>query len=156
MPTSDRVFLVVVDDSPERVVAMRYACLRVQKSGGRVALLRVTEPAELQEWAGIGAMMEEERRQEAEQLLSALAAEVQEITGGLPLLLIREGEPVEEILALLQEDPRISILVLAASPAGSGPGPLVTALTGRHAAQLRCPLTIVPGNLSDQELNRVT
>ena len=156
MPTSDRVFLVVVDDTPERVVAMRYACLRVKKSGGRVALLRVTEPVGLQEWAGIGAMMQEERRQEAEQMLSALAAEVQEITGGLPLVLIREGEPVEEVLALLAEDPRMSILVLAASPSGSGPGPLVTALTSRYAAQLRCPLTIVPGGLDDRELDRVT
>ena len=151
----DRVFLVVVDDSPERAVALRYACLRVRKSGGRVALLRVTEPPELQEWAGVGALMQEERRQEAEQLLSALAAQVQEITGGLPLLLIREGDAVEEVLAVLAEDPRISILVLATATEG-GPGPLVTALAGRQAGQLRCPMTIVPGGLADAELDRVT
>ena len=153
--SQDRVFLVVVDDSPERAVALRYACLRVRKSGGRVALLRVTEPPELQEWAGVGALMQEERRQEAEQLLSALAAQVQEITGGLPLLIIREGDPVEEVLAVLAEDPRISILVLAAATEG-GPGPLVTALTGRHAEYLRCPLTIVPGGMDDAALDRVT
>ncbi|MBP0495377.1 universal stress protein [Pararoseomonas indoligenes] len=151
----DRVFLVVVDDSPERAVALRYACLRARKSGGRVALLRVTEPPELQEWAGVGALMQEERRQEAEQLLAALAAQVQEITGGLPLLLIREGDAVEEVLGVLQEDPRISILVLATATEG-GPGPLVTALTGRHAGGLRCPMTIVPGGLADAELDRVT
>ncbi|MBS5904833.1 MAG: universal stress protein, partial [Acetobacteraceae bacterium] len=86
---SDRVFLVVVDDSPERVLAMRYACLRVKKSGGRVALLRVTEPVGLQEWAGVGQLLQQERREEAEQMLSALAAEVQEITDGLPLIIIR-------------------------------------------------------------------
>lgn len=151
----DRVFLVVVDDSPERAVALRYACLRVRKSGGRVALLRVTEPVGLQEWAGVGALMQEERRQEAEQLLSALAAQVQEITGGLPTMLIREGDPVEEVLGVLAEDHRISILVLATATEG-GPGPLVTALAGRQAGQLRCPLTIVPGGLDDAELDRVT
>ncbi|MCR0983931.1 universal stress protein [Roseomonas populi] len=151
----DRVFLVVVDDSPERAVALRYACLRARKSGGRVALLRITEPPELQEWAGVGALMQEERRQEAEQLLSALAAQVQEITGGLPLLLIREGDAVEEVLGVLAEDPRISILVLATATEG-GPGPLVTALTGRQAGRLRCPMTIVPGGLADAELDRVT
>jgi len=151
----DRVFLVVVDDSPERAVALRYACLRVRKSGGRVALLRVTEPPEMQEWAGVGALMQEERRQEAEQLLSALATQVQEITGGLPLLLIREGDAVEEVLAVLAEDPRISILVLATATEG-GPGPLVTALTGRAAGALRCPMTIVPGGMGDEELERVT
>ena len=152
----DRVFLVVVDDSAERRVALRYACLRVRKSGGRVALLRVIEPAGQVEWAGIGAMLAEERRQEAEKLLSALAAEVNELTGGLPILLIREGKPRDELLALLQEDPRISILVLAAAPGGSGPGPLIAALTGRHSAKLAVPMTIVPGDMSDTELDRVT
>ncbi|MFC0387311.1 universal stress protein [Muricoccus vinaceus] len=151
----DRVFLVVVDDSPERAVALRYACLRVRKSGGRVALLRVTEPVGLQEWAGIGALMQEERRQEAEQLLSALAAQVQEITGGLPMMLIREGDPLEEVLGALGEDRRISILVLATATEG-GPGPLVSALAGRHAGRLRCPMTIVPGGMDDAELDRVT
>lgn len=152
----DRVFLVVVDDSAERRVALRYACLRARKSGGRVALLRVIEPAGQVEWAGVGAMLAEERRQEAEKLLSALAAEVNELTGGLPILLIREGNPRDELLALLEEDPRISILVLAAATGGSGPGPLISALAARYAAKLAVPMTIVPGDLSDEELERVT
>lgn len=152
----DRVFLVVVDDSAERRVALRYAALRVRNSGGRVALLRVIEPAGQIEWAGVGAMLAEERREEAEKLLSAMAAEVNEITGGLPILLIREGEPRDELLSLLEEDPRISILVLAAATGGSGPGPLIQALTGRYAAKLPVPMTIVPGNMSEEELERVT
>jgi nucleotide-binding universal stress UspA family protein len=152
----DRVFLVMVDDSAERRVALRYACLRVRKSGGRVALLRVIEPAGQVEWAGVGAMLAEERRQDAETLLSGLAAEVTELTGGLPILLIREGTPRDELLALLEEDPRISILVLAAAAGGSGPGPLISALAGRYAAKLAVPMTIVPGSLSDTELDRVT
>jgi nucleotide-binding universal stress UspA family protein len=152
----DRVFLVMVDDSAERRVALRYACLRARKSGGRVALLRVIEPAGQVEWAGVGAMLAEERRQDAETLLSGLAAEVTDLTGGLPILLIREGTPRDELLALLEEDPRISILVLAAATGGSGPGPLISALAGRYAAKLAVPMTIVPGNLSETELDRVT
>jgi nucleotide-binding universal stress UspA family protein len=153
----DRVFLVVVDDSPEREVALKYACLRARKGGGRVALLRVIEPVGLVEWAGVGAMMQEERREEAERLLSGLAAQVTEITGGLPILLIREGEPRDELLSLLEEDPRISILILAsAAMQGGGPGPLISALTGRYASRLTVPMTIVPGSLDDKELERVT
>lgn len=152
----NRVFLVVVDDSPERAVALKYACLRAKKSGGRVALLRVLEPAGQTEWAGVGALLAQERRAEAEQVLSGLAAQVNEMTGGMPLLLIREGDPREELLALLAEEARISILVLAAAPGGSGPGPLIVALTGRHAARLRVPMTIVPAGLSSEELERVT
>ncbi len=152
----DRVFLVVVDDSPEREVALKYASLRARKGGGRVALLRVVEPIGLVEWAGVGVMMQEERREEAEKLLSGLAAQVQEITGGMPILLLREGEPRDELLALLDEDPRISILILAAAPGSGGPGPLISALTGRYAHRLGVPLTIVPGGLDDKELDRVT
>ena len=152
----DRVFLVVVDDSPERAVALKYACLRAAKSGGRVALLRVLEPVEQSEWATIGAMITEERREEAESLLAGLAQQVKDITGGLPTLIIREGVVADELLALLAEDPQISILVLATASGSKGPGPLVSALTGRLAGQMTVPMTIVPGGLSETELNRVT
>ena len=101
-------------------------------------------------------MMAEERREEAEKVLSGLGAQVQEITGGLPIMLIREGEPRDALLALLEEDPRISILVLASAPTGSTPGPLIAALTGRYAGRVRVPMTIVPGGLDDKELERVT
>jgi nucleotide-binding universal stress UspA family protein len=152
----DRVFLVVVDDSAERAVALKYACLRARKGGGRVTLLRVIEPEGLVEWAGVGARLAEERREEAEKLLSGLAAQVQEITGSLPMLVIREGEARDELLALIEDDPRISILVLAAATGSGGPGPLISALTGRYAGRLRVPMTIVPGGLEDRELERVT
>lgn len=153
----DRVFLVVVDDTPERLVAMRYAALRVRKSGGRVALLRVVEPVQGQiEWAGIGAMMAEERLEEAEALLAGAADEVQKMGAGVPVLIVREGKPVEEVLKVVEEDPRISILVLASATGSGGPGPLITALAGKAGGRLRAPMTIVPGGLDEKELDRVT
>jgi nucleotide-binding universal stress UspA family protein len=152
----DRVFLVVVDDSPERAVAMKYACLRARKGGGRVTLLRVIEPVGLVEWAGVGVLMQEERREEAEKLLSGLAAQVSDITGSLPMLVIREGEPRDALLSFMEQDPRISILVLASATGSGGPGPLISALTGRYASRLTVPMTIVPGSLTDAELERVT
>ena len=100
--------------------------------------------------------MQEEGREEAERLLSGLAAQVNEITGGLPILLIREGDPRDELLALLAEDPRISVLVLAAAAGGGGPGPLIAALTGRYAGRVTVPMTIVPAGLDDEALERVT
>ena len=152
----NRVFLVNVDDSPEREVALKFACLRARNGGGHVALLRVVEPVGPTPWAGVAALMQEERREDAEKLLSGLAAEVQEIAGGYPILLIREGDPCEELLALLKEDPRISVLVLASAAASNGPGPLISALSGRYAGRLVVPLTIVPGMLDDAALERIT
>lgn len=152
----DRIFLVVVDDSPERAVALRYACLRALKGGGRVALLRVVEPPEMSEWAGVGALLREERREEAERLLSTLAADVNRITGAMPVLFVREGNGRDELLKLLEEEARISILVLASSPAGESPGPLITALAGKYSGKLRRPMTIVPGGLTEAEIDAVT
>ncbi len=152
----DRVFLVVADDAPEAAVALRYASLRVRKSGGRVAILRVMEPVEGAEWGSIADMMRAEQRENAEQLLNGMGGQVIELTGVMPILIVREGNPRDELLALLAEDPRISILVLASSTDTSGPGPLITALAGRSSGKMRIPMTIVPGAMTDEDLDRVT
>ena len=67
-----------------------------------------------------------------------------------------DGADEAEVARLIAEDPRISILILAASAASGGPGPLITALTSRYASRLTVPLTIVPGNMDDDALERVT
>ena len=153
--SSGRVFLVVVDDTPELKVALRYACVRARKTGGRVALLNVIEPTDLQEWAGVNALMREEARQEAEQLLQKMAADVQKLSGGMPILFVREGVRRDELLKLINEEPTISILVLGASTSPRGPGPLVSALTSKFVGRLRVPVTIVPGNLSLEDVDAV-
>jgi nucleotide-binding universal stress UspA family protein len=155
-PQQHRIFLVVVDDSEEMRVALRYAALRARATGGRTALLYVIEPSDLQQWMAVESLMREERRQEAEQLLRKLSQQVVELSGSPPIVHIREGRRRDELLALLNEDPSISILVLASSPDSEGPGPLITALTGKLAAKLRVPVTIVPGGLSDEQINAVT
>lgn len=156
-PESQRIFLVVVDESPELKVALRYACLRARKSGGRVALLTVMEPTEAQSWLAVENLMREERRSETEQKMQKLAREVNGLTGGtLPILYIREGDRRDELMALIQEEPRISILVLAASTGAEGPGPLITYFTGRGVGRLRIPVTVVPGGLSNEQLEAIT
>ncbi len=151
-----RVFLVVVDDSPEMRAALRFACRRARSSGGRVALLRVIEPAEPQHFATIGELMRAEARQDAEDLLDRLAGEVNAVSGHLPVLYVREGKPREELLGVIAEEPSISVLVLAADPGPGGPGPLVTALTGKYVGRLRVPVTIVPGSLTDGQIDAIT
>ncbi|AWK86121.1 universal stress protein [Azospirillum thermophilum] len=151
-----RIFLVVVDDSPELKVALRYACLRARKSGGKVALLYVIEPGEMQHWGAVETLMREEQRNEAEQKLQKLAREVNQLTGALPALYVREGNRRDEVLALIDEEPSISILVLAAGTDPEGPGPLITYYTGRGLTRLRIPLTIVPGGLKIEDLDPIT
>ena len=152
---SDRVFLVVVDETAELKVALRYACRRAWKTGGRVALLYVVEPADFQEFAAVGELMQEESRQAAEQTLQKMATEVNKLSGSMPVLYVREGSRRDELLKLIREEPSISILVLGAATGPKGPGPLVSALTGRFVGSLRVPLTIVPGNLSEEDIEKI-
>ncbi len=152
----DRVFLVVVDETEEMKVALRFACLRARRTGGRVALLYVIEPAEFQHWMAVGDLMREEARSEGEQLLQRLAAQVNELVGTIPVLYVREGKVRDELFKLLDEEPRISVLVLGANTGSRGPGPLVSALTGKMIGKLRVPITVVPGNLGDEEIDNVS
>lgn len=151
----ERVFLVVVDESEEMRNALRFACRRARHTGGRVALLHVIEPIEYQHWLGVGRVMEEEARIEAERRLQTLAADVFAQTGKMPVLYIREGRREEEVLKLIQEDPAISLLVLATAPTASNPGPIVSHLM-KNLAALRVPVTLVPGQLTEEEIDALT
>ncbi len=151
----DRVFLVVVDNTEEMKVALRFACRRAAHTNGRVALLYVVENSEFQHWMSVGDLMREEARSEGEQILQRCAAQVAEQTGSLPVLYLREGTRRSQLMELIDEEPSISILVLAADTGPRGPGPLVSALTGKFIGKLRVPITIVPGNLSDEAVDKI-
>lgn len=153
--TRQRVFLVVVDETEEMRNALRFACRRAQNTHGRVALLSVIEPSEFQHWLGVGRVMEEEARAEAERRLQSLADQVYAQTGTIPIVHIRVGDRAEQLVELLREDDGISLLVLATA-VGSNPGPLVTYLISNIGRGIRIPVTLVPGQLSEAEIDAVT
>jgi len=154
-PSAGRVFLVVVDESPELKLAIRYACLRARKTNGRVAMVHVTAQEDMQEWIGVSRLIKEESRQQAEALMQKMAAEVQKLSGAMPVLYFREGDRREELMKLIDEEPSVSILVLGAATGPKGPGPLVQALTSKYVGKLRVPVTIVPGNLTAEDIDHV-
>ena len=155
MTETTRVFLVVVDESPEMRTALRYACRRAKRTGGRVALLYVMDPPESQQWGGVADLMRQEARQQAEQVVGAHAETAATLTGQPPAIHIREGKSREELLKLIAEDRSISVLVLGSSSTNEGPGPLVSAFIGKAGGQLRIPLTIVPGGLSEAVVDAI-
>jgi nucleotide-binding universal stress UspA family protein len=151
-----RVFLVVVDETAEHRLAVHYAARRAAHTGGRLALLHVVEPVEVQHWISVQELAREERREAAEQLMQKLCDEVSPVAGAMPVVYIREGRPQDELLALIDEEPTISILVLAAGTSQAGPGPLVSYLAGKVAARLRIPITIVPGGLTVEQIDALS
>jgi nucleotide-binding universal stress UspA family protein len=154
--TQPRVFLVVVDETAEHRLAVHYAARRAAHTGGRLALLHVVEPVEVQHWISVEELAREERREAAEQLMQQLCDEVLPIAGAVPVVYIREGRPQDELVALINEEPSISILVLAAGTGQAGPGPLISFLTGKPAARLRIPITIVPGGLTLEQIDALS
>lgn len=152
----DRIFLCVVDSSAEKHQAMRFAAQRAKNTGGRVALLYVMEPADFQHWMAVEEKMREERREEAERVLQDVAAQVSALTGAIPALYVREGDARDEIAKLIDEEPRICVLVLGAGTGKKGPGPLVTSLAGKLSGKFPIPITVVPGNLTDEQIDALT
>ena len=140
---ANRIFLVVVDDSEELPVAIRYACDRARRTGGRVALLYVyAVDKEFAHWNYVGAMADAEAREQAENILKLHALRVVQEIGRTPDTYVREGDRRDQLFALIKEHPEISMLVLSAAP-GAKPGPLIAAVTGKFAGKIGIPVTIV-------------
>lgn len=150
-----RKFLVVLDDSRECLNAMRFAALRAAHTGGGVTILSVIPPDEIQHFMGVADLMRQEARERIEGHFEVFAKWMRDRQGVSPELVIREGEPVAEILSLIRDDPQIGVLVLGAGTDKSGPGPLVTQMS-RTSGSLPIPITIVPGDISKERLESIT
>jgi nucleotide-binding universal stress UspA family protein len=150
-----RKFLVVLDDSRECLNAMRFAALRAAHTGGGVQILSIIPPEEFQHWMGVADLMRAEARERIEAHFEVFAKWMRDKQGVNPELIIREGDPVTEILAQVKDDPSVGVLVLGAGTEKAGPGPLVTAMT-RSSGSLPIPITIVPGDMSKERLESIT
>ncbi|HEY8573468.1 universal stress protein [Phenylobacterium sp.] len=152
---SQRKFLVIADDTPEFMTALKFACRRARSTSGHVAILRVIEPAVFEHWSGVREEIDRQARQEAEAVLQETAGYVLEETGYPPELLIVNADNTRAALKqVLADDPDIKILVLAAATGGRGPGPLVASMAkeGVKWGARKLPVTVVPGDLTDQEI----
>jgi len=150
-----RKFLLILDDSQECLNAMRFAAMRAARTGGGVEVLAVIPPEEFNHWIGVSDIMRSEARERIEVHFEVFAKWMRDRQGIDPELVIREGEPIQEILAQVKDDPEIGVLVLWAGTDKKGPGPLVTQLT-KNAGSLPIPMTIVPGDLSKERLEAIT
>jgi nucleotide-binding universal stress UspA family protein len=149
-------FLVVIDDTQECDRAVYFASRRAARTNAGVIMLRVIETHDHgQQWLGVADIMRAEAQDEANAALSKYAARANGVAGITPERVVREGSKAQEILNLIDEDEDISILVLAAGTGSEGPGPLVASL-GKTAGDYPIPVAIVPGHLTDEELDAMS
>lgn len=149
-------YLVIIDDSPECDRAIYYASRRVARIGASMIMLRVIETKDRnQQWLGVADIMRAEAHEEANAALERAAARANGVAGITPERVIREGEWAEQIIKLIDEDEDIMLLVLAAGTSAEGPGPLVSNI-GKTAGQFPIPVAIVPGHLSNEEIDALS
>lgn len=146
-------FLACIDRRPESKIALTLACLKAAARGGVVEILHVMEPvAEVQTLFSVSDLVREERRKEGEVLMQALADHCQRVSGLTPTLLLKEGRVGDTILSTVLEDPDVTMLVLGAPPGTNGRGQLLSWLAAQLGDRLLVPLMLVPGNLTDQQI----
>ena len=150
-----RTYLVVIDDSAEARVALRFAARRAAKTQGRIEVLAVVEPQDFVQWGGVQAAFEEEQRLRIEGVVSASVGEILDESGIDAAIVVRQGEPVKAVRDYIGKREEVAALVLGAAPSGS-PGPLVANFTGNDAGKLPCPVMIIPGSLSDERLEQLS
>lgn len=151
-----RKFLIVLDDTPEMLNAMRYAAIRASKTGGAVEILAVISPEDFQHFMGVADVMRAEAQEKIEAHFQIFKDRMEKREGITPILAIREGNKVDAVLAHIKADSEIGVLVLGSGSEKGGPGELVVALTGRRITDLRVPVTIVPGTMTKEEIIAAT
>ena len=150
-----RIYLVVIDETPESEIALRFAARRAVKTGGGVEILALMPPAEFVAFGGVQATIEEEARIHAEALVAGAAGTLLEESGLRPSITVRQGEGPKVIREVIADNPSIAALVLAAAASGV-PGPLVSYFAGADAGVLPIPLLISPGSLDREAIDRVS
>lgn len=155
MGESQRTYLVVVDDSAESRVALRFAARRAAKTGGRIEVLGIVEPQDFVQFGGVQAAIEEEQRLRIEGVVSSAIGEILDESGVDAQIIIRQGEAVRTVRDFIGEREEVAALVLGAAPSGT-PGPLVADFAGHDAGLLPCPLMIIPGGLTEERLEQLS
>lgn len=149
-----RVYLVIIDETEEAHSALRFAARRAIDTGGAVHVLALVPRQEFSAFGGVQATIEEEARDRAEVMANSAAGELMSESGLMPQIAVKIGDGNAVIHEYLAEHPEVAALVLGAAAEGN-PGPLVTHFSS-SAGTLPCPLFIVPGGLSEEELDRLS
>ena len=150
-----RTYLVVIDDSEEARVALRFAARRAAKTGGRIEVLGIVEPQDFVQWGGVEKAIEEEQRLRIEGVVSASVGEILDEAGIEARIIVEQGEPVKTVSDYIGTRQEVAALVLGAAPSGH-PGPLVATFCGTDAGKLPCPVMLIPGSLSDERLEQLS
>ena len=148
-------FLLCVNDSQHSLVALRFVCMMARRQNRPIQLLHVVEPVD-PTFRAVAAKMREEKRQAAEKLLDRCAQDANALANIRPVLTVREGSVAEEIISTIEEDHTISMLVVATSHDSPTRDVLLPALTSQVGNRLLIPMLVIPGTLTEQQIEELS
>ena len=149
-----RVYLVIIDETEEARKALRFAANRAAATGGSVHILALVQPQNFNAFGGVQATIEQEARDRAEAIAHSAAGALMDEDGRMPTIAVKVGEGSAMVREYLADHPEVAALVLGSAEGGS-PGPLVTHFS-HGAGNLPCPVYILPGAISNEEIDRLS
>ena len=148
--------LVIVDDTAEWDRAVHYASRWAMRADGSVVMLRIIETeSQNQQWLGVADIMRAEALEDANAALDRAAGRANGIAAIMPERVIREGDPTEQMIDVIEKDVDIVMLILASNPGPEGPGPIISAMAD-VVGTFPVPVVIVPGNLTDAQIDALS
>jgi nucleotide-binding universal stress UspA family protein len=150
-----RTYLVIIDETEEAEIALRFAARRAAKTKGGLEILVIIPPQEFVAWGAVQATIENEAREHAGEIVRHAIDTLAQESPITPKISVKTGDAVMAIRDALADNPDIGALVLAAAKSGN-PGPLVSHFAGADSGTLPCPVMIVPGSLSNDALDRLS
>lgn len=155
MTDISRKFLAVSDETEECLKALVFAAMRARAVGAGLVILRCADNPGLGGWIGLDKDISQDAMDSARLKATRHADAVESRVGMKAELVISDEDPVDAIRKLIDRDPSIKVLILAAG-AGRSPGPLVSRLAkGKRIAARPIAVTVIPGDLTDAQLDEI-
>lgn len=152
--SSPRRYLVCASNNSASRATLKLACVKAKHHGGSVTVAHAIPPADMQTLFTVADRLKNEQRAEAEKFLSEMCEEAFALTGLMPDISILEGKIGEEIISTAMEDKDIMLLMIGLAE-DSGRGKLVEWLSSQIGKKLLVPMMVVPGNLTDEQIQRI-
>jgi len=146
--------LVCIDITSASSIALRYACYKAKKTGFSVHILAIIESS----YKGLlfaSKAVGKDKRHQVEEHLNRLIKQVNEETGIIPTVSIREGDISSEILKEIKEDKDCSMVILGKSSTSLSDNTVLPIISRKIGDKIKVPVVIVPENMDEDYLKRL-
>jgi nucleotide-binding universal stress UspA family protein len=150
--------LVSISQSEHSRVAVKYAALFAKKNDFELEIMNVVETSGNRDYGvfSAGQKIKDEKLAESKKFFKKLVKEIEEEEGIKAKINIREGFILEEISQVIEEDKKISLIVISASPESSTKGKMAASLIENIYEKLFVPIIVIPDSMTELEMKKLT